>query len=488
VGGEGPPPLGANDPPVGGDDPGPDAGPSPPDAGPPPPDAGPLSGAAAPCEGDPDCASGQCDQDAPGGFCVVGCGQGCTLSTLCSEQRDARGACHEICARAQDCRDGWRCLDGLCQVDCAHAGCAGGLRCDDSGACVPDCRPEPEVCNGVDDDCDGQIDEGVLNACGRCGPTPADACNGLDDDCDGRTDEDAACPAGQLCEDGRCVGEPPPQGSPVGGPCRNANDCQAGRCLDEANDGFPDGICVTDCDGLFEQCDVGALCVNFGEESVCFPTCNPGACREGWRCQPEEPFVCVPHCSATGCNGVGECDQRTGSCDYGPSTRVAIEQIVVAPAKNDGAVWDGPAGLVAQAVIDNFIAALGGDDPFNEVVGFFASALVRELEQPDTEGTAALVSEIYLANERALPEQSNTFTPRWADVAWNGLDLHRDLRIRLQLVDKDILDDDRMGTIDLHVSDLLDAYATGGSYPIRVDDQDVGQVIFVVVRVEDAEP
>ena len=46
-----------------------------------------------------------------------------------------------------------------------------------------------ETCNGLDDDCDGSIDEGVLNDCGSCGEVPPEICNGVDDDCDGETDE-----------------------------------------------------------------------------------------------------------------------------------------------------------------------------------------------------------------------------------------------------------------------------------------------------------
>ena len=46
-----------------------------------------------------------------------------------------------------------------------------------------------EACNGVDDDCDGETDEGI---------TAAELCNGLDDDCDGETDEGFAI--GLACD------------------------------------------------------------------------------------------------------------------------------------------------------------------------------------------------------------------------------------------------------------------------------------------------
>jgi hypothetical protein len=46
-----------------------------------------------------------------------------------------------------------------------------------------------EVCDGLDNDCDGVQDNGVLNACGQCGPVPGEVCDGLDNDCDGVTDD-----------------------------------------------------------------------------------------------------------------------------------------------------------------------------------------------------------------------------------------------------------------------------------------------------------
>ncbi|MCA9537644.1 MAG: hypothetical protein KC620_02075 [Myxococcales bacterium] len=51
-------------------------------------------------------------------------------------------------------------------------------------------QPSPEVCNGIDDDCDGVVDNGAEGM-------GVELCNGRDDDCDGRVDEDpdlARCP------------------------------------------------------------------------------------------------------------------------------------------------------------------------------------------------------------------------------------------------------------------------------------------------------
>jgi len=59
--------------------------------------------------------------------------------------------------------------DASCGLDLdgdGVSGCAGD--CDDSN---PNLHPSAsEVCNMVDDDCDGRVDEGVLNECGDCRP------------------------------------------------------------------------------------------------------------------------------------------------------------------------------------------------------------------------------------------------------------------------------------------------------------------------------
>lgn len=102
--------------------------------------------------------------------------------------------------------------------------------CDDAN---PDVHADMiEVCNYIDDDCDGRIDESVREICGvgmcareasSCGtpvlctpgqPSP-EQCNMLDDDCNGAVDESPdLCGPGAACRDGACVpGSPSPGGA-----------------------------------------------------------------------------------------------------------------------------------------------------------------------------------------------------------------------------------------------------------------------------------
>ncbi|MBL8953379.1 MAG: putative metal-binding motif-containing protein, partial [Myxococcaceae bacterium] len=95
--------------------------------------------------------------------------------------------------------------DGFGQADAGAGRCGLGrvtnaLDCDDSRASTsPDAG---EVCNGRDDDCDGEVDgERCVPAC----VPQLETCNGEDDDCDGLVDEVAAgCPGAEVPQGCAC--------------------------------------------------------------------------------------------------------------------------------------------------------------------------------------------------------------------------------------------------------------------------------------------
>jgi MYXO-CTERM domain-containing protein len=97
---------------------------------------------------------------------------------------------------------GWRRSSGASSQDAFRGSCTSSPGCwnqqngyrDPVGTdCEVSCQPSDEVCDGQDNNCNGQVDEGVKNACGGCGPVPAEVCDGKDNDCDGQIDEDDLC-------------------------------------------------------------------------------------------------------------------------------------------------------------------------------------------------------------------------------------------------------------------------------------------------------
>ncbi len=115
--------------------------------------------------------------------------------------------------------------------------CPAGKSCSDTLKRCTDCVPKAETCNQKDDNCDGKVDEtftdlgqacevgkGICKVSGVkicasdgkgtvCGASPGtsskEQCNGLDDDCDGTIDNGAVCANGKPCKDGIC-GTPEP--------------------------------------------------------------------------------------------------------------------------------------------------------------------------------------------------------------------------------------------------------------------------------------
>ncbi len=196
----------------------------------------------------------------------------------CDRNRDPNCPPAEIieetgCQHAFDCPPGIN-EDFTMYYNCEIDGTSGTqqVRCDKGrlyyGECVT-CFEEEEVCDSVDNDCDGNIDENQLNACGGCGQVPEDICDGLDNDCDGLIDEElirectTVCNTGlELCGNGDWIG------------------CTARRPVDEQCDGEDN-----DCDNLVDeglncQCPpemVGALVPCMESPLTCgmgFKTCE----------------------------------------------------------------------------------------------------------------------------------------------------------------------------------------------------------------------
>ena len=199
------------------------------------------------------------------------------------------------------------------------------------------CNPPQETCNGKDDDCDNQIDEGLVNCGGNnncqqnqtqqcvtpcstvgiqqcvngqwapCSP-PQEACDGIDNDCDAQIDEGIQVACNNTCGAGfqTCVGGAMSQcsaPSPTPENCDSVdNDCDG--AIDEGDiPGQPltslcplgdttrkciNGQWITDpevCDGIDNNCNgviddaPGGCNCTAGEEKTCGG--NIGVCQAG---------------------------------------------------------------------------------------------------------------------------------------------------------------------------------------------------------------
>ena len=191
--------------------------------------------------------------------------------------------------------------------------------------CSKDSGPTDEACNGIDDDCDGKVDEEVERECGEslgicekgtqtcdageweeCSgntePEESESCNGTDDDCDGMVDEEVERECGEslgICEKG-------------------TQTCDAGEWEECSGNTEPEES--ESCNGTDDDCD--------------------GIVDEGCNCSPETTQSCgddTGQCQT----GTQECQQDGTWGDCNGNIEASMEQCDNLDNDCDGSVDEG---------------------------------------------------------------------------------------------------------------------------------------------------
>lgn len=275
------------------------------------------------------------------------------------------------------------------------------LDCNDLAA---DVNPDAEdVCgDGVDNDCDNQIDQDCLvegpcvedavrecgNDTGACevgtqtcqdgewtdctgiGPT-SETCNGVDDDCDGEVDERGeqlcddglVCNGVSVCENGTCTVPEPPDCEALSGPCAEGRcsekdrgcrvfPAKTGSSCDDGNFCTDNGTCVAgvceteprDCSSAGDSCNVG-ICDEEADACVSQPVSDGTSCDDGAFCTIGDT------CMSGTCTGAArDCSSLADQCNAGACDEVA-DACVPSPVADGTACDDGLYCNVGEACV-----------------------------------------------------------------------------------------------------------------------------------------
>ncbi|MEO1266519.1 MAG: putative metal-binding motif-containing protein [Myxococcota bacterium] len=307
-----------------------------------------------PCDDGEDCPSGYCIEAAGGGrrvctdFCDTdnpeACPEGYSCAAVTNAGADVTLLCFPevdilctACDSDSDCGGlSDRCVsltDGdFCARDCRLRACPDGYTCmeieGDDGALLLQCMPDAGICSGCFDPDGDEHGEGPqclgldCNEDNNAINTGAfELCNGIDDNCNGMTDEGynldldpencGACGtvcsfegAGALCENRMCLrGSCLENRYDIDG--RDDNGCE--YFCEAAEDG------IEVCNGRDDNCD-GQIDEGNPEGGVACDTGEEGVCAQGVAVCQEGRVQCVPNRNPLpeSCNGVDDnCDGQT---------------------------------------------------------------------------------------------------------------------------------------------------------------------------------
>ena len=315
------------------------------------------------CVGDIDTGQACVAYGAAGAFCGEPCADGdeCLGGYSCQLGLDVHGGDVQQCRSDQECNCSARAVDQGAVTECytenLQGTCFGERVCSAAGLSACDAMvPMSESCNGLDDDCDGETDEGlagqecfVENQFGNCpgqtmcidgnliceGDEPApESCNGEDDDCDGTTDEgfsdtdeDGIADCMENDKDGDGLADGVDNCPVIFNPKQEDHDfdnfgdaCDA----DDDNDKVPD---ESDCAPFDDEVYPEAEEVCDGKDNNCNYLVDEGFADsdgDGWRdCVDEDDdndgtldgLDCAPVDAAVYPNAVEACDGKDNNCN-----------------------------------------------------------------------------------------------------------------------------------------------------------------------------
>ena len=321
----------------------------------------------APCASGNDCnppgfeTGSRCIEFGPeGSFCGAACQDDvdCPADYACTVQELDQGEPAAQCTPTTmkcDCTDWAKAVGAwtICRHESEMGVCEGTRFCDKSGLSECDAGiPEAEMCDGMDNDCDGETDEelgetscgtgicehseqncvqGFPNSCDPMAGAESELCNSKDDDCDGEVDEDFADTNGDGVAD--CISEDDDgdgvmdsvdncPGVPNSDQADFDSDNFGDACdSDDDNDKSPDEV---DCQPFNDEVHLEAAEICNGVDDDCndevdddlgSTECGLGVCvHDVQNCADGQQLVCDPleGASEEQCDGMdNDCDGET---------------------------------------------------------------------------------------------------------------------------------------------------------------------------------